>query len=68
MLPGVKNEIKLLHCRFYEKPKENETTSRNASVVFYCFRESTLPYIEKYVSISNVPIHLLCQGHLKIFS
>lgn len=33
--------------KFFEKPKENETESRNASVVFYCFRASSLAYIEK---------------------
>ena len=34
--------------RFLEKPSsEEETRSRNASVVFYCFRANTLPLIEK---------------------
>ena len=35
--------------RFLEKPKPDETTSRNASVVFYFFRSQTRKFILKLV-------------------
>ncbi|KAJ8034154.1 Glucuronokinase 1 [Holothuria leucospilota] len=35
--------------KFYEKPKEGDTASRLASVVFYCFRRETLPTIPQYL-------------------
>ncbi|XP_065898856.1 uncharacterized protein [Dysidea avara] len=34
--------------RFLEKPKPHETTSKCASVVFYCFRKEILPMISQY--------------------
>eukprot|EP00095_Tigriopus_kingsejongensis_P007749 snap_masked-scaffold815_size93432-processed-gene-0.11 protein:Tk07749 transcript:snap_masked-scaffold815_size93432-processed-gene-0.11-mRNA-1 annotation:"glucuronokinase 1-like" len=37
--------------KFLEKPDEHETTSRNASVPFYCFRASTLAKIDEYLSL-----------------
>ncbi|XP_030632900.1 glucuronokinase with putative uridyl pyrophosphorylase [Chanos chanos] len=37
--------------RFLEKPQEGETTSRLASVVFYCLRKSTLPYLSSFMSL-----------------
>jgi glucuronokinase len=33
--------------KFLEKPNEGETKSRNASVVFYCFRASTLHFLNR---------------------
>ena len=35
--------------RFLEKPSEEETKSRKASVVFYCFRAQTVHLLEKYL-------------------
>ena len=32
--------------KFFEKPQPNETTSRNASVVFFCLRSTTVDKIE----------------------
>ena len=34
--------------KFWEKPAQGETTSRNASVVFYFFRAETRSYIERF--------------------
>jgi hypothetical protein len=33
--------------KFWEKPRTGETTSRNASVVFYFFRAETRSFIER---------------------
>ncbi len=35
--------------RFLEKPSEGETSSRKASVVFYCLRAQTVRLVEKYL-------------------
>ncbi|XP_071488373.1 uncharacterized protein [Diadema antillarum] len=35
--------------KFLEKPREDETQSRLASVVFYCFRRETLPTIQTFL-------------------
>ncbi|XP_023345384.1 glucuronokinase 1 [Eurytemora carolleeae] len=34
---------------FFEKPTGEETQSRNGSVVFYCFRQSTLELVSRYL-------------------
>ncbi|KAM9299288.1 uncharacterized protein PAF06_016336 [Gastrophryne carolinensis] len=39
--------------RFYEKPQHGETTSRLASVVFYCFQRKTLSTLETF--LNNFP-------------
>ncbi|XP_026082085.1 glucuronokinase with putative uridyl pyrophosphorylase [Carassius auratus] len=36
--------------RFFEKPQEGVTTSRLASVVFYCLRKESLLYISEFLS------------------
>ncbi|XP_069803268.1 uncharacterized protein [Dendropsophus ebraccatus] len=36
--------------RFYEKPRPGETSSRMASVVFYCFQRQTLPTLQTFLS------------------
>lgn len=36
--------------RFLEKPRDGLTTSRLASVVFYCLRKDTLPYLSAFLS------------------
>ncbi|XP_068098245.1 uncharacterized protein [Hyperolius riggenbachi] len=36
--------------RFFEKPQEGETTSRLASVVFYCFQRHTLSTLETFLN------------------
>ncbi|XP_061073037.1 glucuronokinase with putative uridyl pyrophosphorylase isoform X2 [Conger conger] len=36
--------------RFLEKPRDGLTTSRLASVVFYCLRKTTLPYLSAFLS------------------
>ncbi|KAJ8280791.1 hypothetical protein GJAV_G00059010 [Gymnothorax javanicus] len=36
--------------RFLEKPRDGLTTSRLASVVFYCLRRATLPYLSAFLS------------------
>lgn len=36
--------------RFLEKPNPDETSSRNASVPFYCFRPDNLARIDEYLS------------------
>ena len=35
--------------KFFEKPDENQTSSRLASVVFYCFRQETLKTVSAYL-------------------
>ncbi|XP_043115329.1 glucuronokinase with putative uridyl pyrophosphorylase isoform X1 [Puntigrus tetrazona] len=35
--------------RFFEKPQEGITASRLASVVFYCLRKESLPYISEFL-------------------
>ena len=35
--------------KFWEKPAENETDSRLASVVFYCLRREVLPILDQYL-------------------
>ncbi|XP_075696665.1 uncharacterized protein LOC142662337 [Rhinoderma darwinii] len=35
--------------RFFEKPQRGETSSRLASVVFYCFQRQTLPTLETFL-------------------
>ncbi|KAL0174338.1 hypothetical protein M9458_030306, partial [Cirrhinus mrigala] len=35
--------------RFLEKPHEGVTASRLASVVFYCLRKESLPYISEFL-------------------
>lgn len=35
--------------RFFEKPQEGVTTSRLASVVFYCLRKESLLYISEFL-------------------
>lgn len=35
--------------RFLEKPEEGVTTSRLASVVFYCLRKETLSYLSDFL-------------------
>ncbi|MEQ2285357.1 hypothetical protein AMECASPLE_030851 [Ameca splendens] len=37
--------------RFLEKPEEERTTSRLASVVFYCIRGETLSYMSDFLSL-----------------
>ncbi|KAM4627228.1 glucuronokinase with putative uridyl pyrophosphorylase isoform 3-T3 [Polymixia lowei] len=37
--------------RFLEKPQEGLTKSRLASVVFYCLRGNTLPYLSEFLSL-----------------
>ncbi|KAG9352708.1 hypothetical protein JZ751_021122 [Albula glossodonta] len=39
--------------RFLEKPQDGLTTSRLASVVFYCLRKSTLPYLSEFLSLQS---------------
>uniref|UniRef100_A0A8C9QRX5 Glucuronokinase with putative uridyl pyrophosphorylase n=1 Tax=Scleropages formosus TaxID=113540 RepID=A0A8C9QRX5_SCLFO len=36
---------------FLEKPQQGRTTSRLASVVFYCLRRETLPYLSRFLSL-----------------
>jgi glucuronokinase len=36
--------------KFFEKPSPGVTESRNASVVFYCFHQSTLPLFSDFLS------------------
>ncbi|XP_066462073.1 uncharacterized protein [Eleutherodactylus coqui] len=38
---------------FFEKPQQGETSSRMASVVFYCFQRQTIPTLETF--LSNFP-------------
>ncbi|XP_036393195.1 glucuronokinase with putative uridyl pyrophosphorylase [Megalops cyprinoides] len=37
--------------QFLEKPQEGLTVSRLASVVFYCLRKATLPYLSDFLSL-----------------
>ncbi|XP_061781524.1 glucuronokinase with putative uridyl pyrophosphorylase isoform X2 [Nerophis lumbriciformis] len=39
--------------RFLEKPDEGRTSSRFASVVFYCIQKDTLPYLSDFLSLQT---------------
>ncbi|XP_061774725.1 glucuronokinase with putative uridyl pyrophosphorylase [Nerophis ophidion] len=39
--------------RFLEKPEEGRTSSRFASVVFYCIQKDTLPYLSDFLSLQT---------------
>ncbi|CAH1796088.1 unnamed protein product [Owenia fusiformis] len=41
--------------KFLEKPSSDQTSSRLASVVFYCFRKQSLAYFGDYLTQCNTP-------------
>ncbi|PIK45766.1 hypothetical protein BSL78_17371 [Apostichopus japonicus] len=47
--------------KFYEKPREGDTKSRLASVVFYCFQKQTLNTVSQYLS-DHLEVDQRCFG------